>query len=185
MNFQGLVNPNGLPVHLDGPYCMPQNNICTLTESSVLTTLEQHAIQLGLDEGDPLELQYFQIYSDSAYGVSFMNHALSIPSCSSSFTVQVQPLAIHWLLDQLPKGTHLIWLLSISPLLQLLALPILTMHGPNRPNYSILLWFEQQLKCLWATHWPSMQLPQENCPSHPMTHPIASLVVGITTVHYA
>ena len=69
MKFQGLVTPNSLLVHLDGPYCMPLNDLCILTESSLLVTLEQHTIQLGSDEGDPQELLYFQIYGDLAYGV--------------------------------------------------------------------------------------------------------------------
>ena len=59
MKFQGLVMPNGLLVHLNGPYCMPQNDLGVLTESSLLMTLEQCIIQLGSDEGDPPECQFF------------------------------------------------------------------------------------------------------------------------------
>jgi len=44
--------------------------VCILTESNLLTTLEQCAIQLGSDEGDPPEHCFFQIYGDLAYGVS-------------------------------------------------------------------------------------------------------------------
>ena len=70
MKFQGPVTPNGLLVHLNGPYHAPQNDLGVLTESSLLMTLEQCAIQLGSDEGDPPECWCFQIYCDSTYGVS-------------------------------------------------------------------------------------------------------------------
>jgi len=53
---QGLVTPNRLLVHLDEPYHVPQIDLGILAESSLLMTLEQHAIWLGLDEGDPLQL---------------------------------------------------------------------------------------------------------------------------------
>jgi len=36
--------PNGLLVHLNGPYCEPQNNLSILFESSFLAILEQCAI---------------------------------------------------------------------------------------------------------------------------------------------
>ena len=67
MKFQGLVTPNGLLIHLNGPYHMPQNNLGVLTESSLLMTLEQCEIQPGSDEGDPPE---HWSYANSAYGVS-------------------------------------------------------------------------------------------------------------------
>src|SRR5882724_1896849 len=72
MKFQGLVMLDGLLVHLDGPYCVPQNHVVILAESKLLITLEQHVIQPGSDEGDLPERCFFQIYSDSAYGVSPM-----------------------------------------------------------------------------------------------------------------
>jgi len=64
--------PNGLLVHLNGPYHMPQNYVGILAESKLLITLEQHVIQPGSDEGDLPECCFFQIYGDSAYGVSPM-----------------------------------------------------------------------------------------------------------------
>src|SRR5882724_1917742 len=70
MKFQGLVMQNGLLIHLNGPYHTPQNDLGSLTKSSLLMTLEQCMIQLRSDEGDPLECQFFQIYDDSAYWVS-------------------------------------------------------------------------------------------------------------------
>ena len=39
MKFQGLVAPNGLLVHLDGPYRAPQNHVGILAESKLLITL--------------------------------------------------------------------------------------------------------------------------------------------------
>src|SRR5882724_7175016 len=70
MNFQGLIVPNGLLVHLDEPYCTPQNHVGILAESKLLITLEQCTIQPGSDEGDLPEHCFFQIYGDLAYGVS-------------------------------------------------------------------------------------------------------------------
>src|SRR5882672_8470817 len=72
MKFQGLITPNSLLVHLDRPYHTPQNDLGILAESSLLMTLEQCAIQPGSEEGDPPEHQFFQIYGDSAYGVSLV-----------------------------------------------------------------------------------------------------------------
>src|SRR5882724_9482515 len=43
MKFQGLVTLNGLLIHLNGPYHVPQNVLGILTESSLLMTLEQCA----------------------------------------------------------------------------------------------------------------------------------------------
>jgi len=51
---------------------MPQNDMGILTESKLLITLEQCVIQPGSDEGDLPECHFFQIYSNSAYGVSPM-----------------------------------------------------------------------------------------------------------------
>ena len=70
MKFQSIVMPNGLLIHLDGPYHLPQNDVGILTESKLLITLEQCAIQPGSDEGDLLECCFFQIYGNSAYGLS-------------------------------------------------------------------------------------------------------------------
>src|SRR5882724_9248313 len=50
MKFQGLVAPNSLLVHLNGPYCVLQNDLSVLAESSLLTTLEQCTIQPGSEE---------------------------------------------------------------------------------------------------------------------------------------
>jgi len=72
MKFQSLVMLNSLLVHLNGPYHMPQNNVGMLTESKLLITLEQHAIQPGSDEGDPPEHHFFQIYGNLSYGLSPM-----------------------------------------------------------------------------------------------------------------
>lgn len=70
MKFQGIVIPNGLIAHLAGPYRAPQNDAGVLKESKFLEHLEQYAIQPGSSEGDPPSDQYFQVYGDSAYGVS-------------------------------------------------------------------------------------------------------------------
>jgi len=69
-------------------------------------------------------------------------------------------LAILWLLDQLSEETHLIQLLPTSALSQSSALPILTMHFPEKLNHSILHKLTQQLKCPSATHWPLKQFSQ-------------------------
>jgi nuclease HARBI1 len=70
MKFQGLVAPNGLLVHLDGPYRAPQNDCGVLNLSKLLETVQEYAIQPGSQEADPPEQRYFQVYGDSAYGVS-------------------------------------------------------------------------------------------------------------------
>jgi len=70
MKFQGFIVPNSLLIHLNGPYCPPQNNVGILAESKLLITLEQHVIQPGSDEGDLPECHFFQIYGNLAYGVS-------------------------------------------------------------------------------------------------------------------
>ena len=72
MKFQGLIGLNSLLVHLDEPYHMPQNHVGILAESKLLITLEQHMIQPESDEGDLPEHHFFQIYGNSAYGVSPM-----------------------------------------------------------------------------------------------------------------
>ncbi|KAF8582037.1 hypothetical protein K439DRAFT_1618613 [Ramaria rubella] len=70
MKFQGIVTPNGLMVHLAGPFCAPQNDCGVLHESKLVDKLPQHAIQLGSQEGDAPEQLFFQVYGDSAYGIS-------------------------------------------------------------------------------------------------------------------
>lgn len=70
MKFQGVVIPNGLIVHLEGPFQAPQNDSGVLNDSGILHNIEKYAIQPGSQEGDPLECRFFQLYSDSAYGVS-------------------------------------------------------------------------------------------------------------------
>ncbi|KAF8573138.1 hypothetical protein K439DRAFT_1399888, partial [Ramaria rubella] len=70
MKFQGVVAPNGLMVHLAGPYCAPQNDCGVLHMSELLENLRMHAIQPGSREEDPLERRVFQVYGDLAYGVS-------------------------------------------------------------------------------------------------------------------
>ncbi|KAF8589186.1 hypothetical protein K439DRAFT_1333451, partial [Ramaria rubella] len=70
MKFQGVVAPNSLIVHMAGPYCAPQNNCGVLHMSQLLSKLQGHAIQPGSRKDDPLQDHYFQVYSDSAYGVS-------------------------------------------------------------------------------------------------------------------
>ncbi|KAF8580993.1 hypothetical protein K439DRAFT_1648025 [Ramaria rubella] len=70
MKFQGVVVPNGLIVHMARPYHAPQNDCGMLHMSQLLSKLQRHAIQPGSCEGDPLQDHYFQVYSDSAYGVS-------------------------------------------------------------------------------------------------------------------
>jgi hypothetical protein len=70
MKFQGLVAPNGLIVHLDGPYRTPQNDCGVLQLSELLGKLEAYGIQPGSREGDLVEYHFFQVYGDSAYGVS-------------------------------------------------------------------------------------------------------------------
>ena len=72
MKFQAIAVPNGMIAHLDGPYCTPQNDGGVLVESRLLKLMREHAIQPGLVEGDPSERRYFQLYGDSAYGVSAM-----------------------------------------------------------------------------------------------------------------
>jgi hypothetical protein len=70
MKFQGIVTPKGLMVHLEGPFTAPRNNSGVLNTSTLLTNMEQYAIQPGSREGDPPERWYFQVYGDLAYGVS-------------------------------------------------------------------------------------------------------------------
>ncbi|KAF8587171.1 hypothetical protein K439DRAFT_1645983 [Ramaria rubella] len=70
MKYQGVVIPNGLIGHLSGPFHAPQNNMGILVESNLLDYLESHAIQPGSTHADPLAHRYFQVYRDSAYGVS-------------------------------------------------------------------------------------------------------------------
>ena len=70
MKYQAIVVPNGLIAHLSGPFHAPQNDHGVLNESNLLSQLESHAIQPGSQQNDPPERHYFQVYGDSAYGVS-------------------------------------------------------------------------------------------------------------------
>jgi hypothetical protein len=70
MKYQDVVMPNGLIAHLAGPYRAPQNNSGILNESGLMDYIAIHAIQPGSQDGDPPEWQFFQIYGNSAYGVS-------------------------------------------------------------------------------------------------------------------
>ncbi|KAF8577522.1 hypothetical protein K439DRAFT_1364606 [Ramaria rubella] len=70
MKYQGVVIPNGLIGHLSGPFHTPQNDMGVLAESNLLEYLESHAIRPGSMQVDPLVHRYFQVYGDSAYGVS-------------------------------------------------------------------------------------------------------------------
>ncbi|KAF8585288.1 hypothetical protein K439DRAFT_1230588, partial [Ramaria rubella] len=70
MKFQGIVAPNSLIVHMAGPYRTPQNDCGVLHMSQLLSKLQRHAIQPGSCEDDPPQDRYFQVYSNSAYGVS-------------------------------------------------------------------------------------------------------------------
>ncbi|KAF8589260.1 hypothetical protein K439DRAFT_1645177 [Ramaria rubella] len=66
----GVVAPNGLIVHMAGPYHAPQNNCGVLHMSQLLSKLQRHAIQPGSCEDNPLQDRYFQVYGNLAYGVS-------------------------------------------------------------------------------------------------------------------
>ena len=70
MKYQANVVPNGLIAHLSGPFCAPQNDCGVLNESNLLSHLESHTIQPRSQQNDPPECRYFQVYGDSAYGVS-------------------------------------------------------------------------------------------------------------------
>ena len=70
MKYQAVVVPNRLIAHLSGPFHAPQNDCGVLNESNLLSHLESHAIQPRSQQNDPPEYHYFQVYSDSAYGVS-------------------------------------------------------------------------------------------------------------------
>jgi hypothetical protein len=70
MKFQGVVVPNGLLAHLEGPFRAPQNDAGVLNESELLANMARYAIQPGSRDGDPPGRRYFQLYGDSAYGVS-------------------------------------------------------------------------------------------------------------------
>ncbi|KAF8573009.1 hypothetical protein K439DRAFT_1376765 [Ramaria rubella] len=70
MKYQGVVILNGLIGHLSGPFRAPQNDMGVLVESNLLGYLESHAIQPRSTHVDPPAHHYFQVYGDSAYGVS-------------------------------------------------------------------------------------------------------------------
>ncbi|KAF8575420.1 hypothetical protein K439DRAFT_1623616 [Ramaria rubella] len=70
MKYQGVIIPNGLIGHLSGPFRAPQNDMGILAKSNLLEYLKSHAIQPGSMQADPPAHPYFQVYGDSAYGVS-------------------------------------------------------------------------------------------------------------------
>ncbi|KIJ36873.1 hypothetical protein M422DRAFT_106643, partial [Sphaerobolus stellatus SS14] len=70
MKFQALTVPNGLVAHLAGPYRAPQNDMGIYAESKLEQMMLEKAIQPGSSPEDPPERRYFQIYGDSAYGLS-------------------------------------------------------------------------------------------------------------------
>ena len=70
MKFQGVVVPNGLLAHLEGPFRTLQNDSGVLKESNLLSNIEEYAIQLGSEPSDPPQDRWFQLYGDSAYSVS-------------------------------------------------------------------------------------------------------------------
>ena len=70
MKFQAVVIPNGLVAHLSGPFRAPQNDMGVLRESRLLERLERYAIQPGSSPNDPPQWRFYQLYGDSAYGVS-------------------------------------------------------------------------------------------------------------------
>ncbi|KAF8579686.1 hypothetical protein K439DRAFT_1654528 [Ramaria rubella] len=73
-----VVIPNGLIGHLSGPFRVPQNDMGVLVDSRLLEYLELHAIQPGSRQGDLLARHYFQVYGDSAYGVSPVMHGFGM-----------------------------------------------------------------------------------------------------------
>ena len=70
MKYQAIVTPNGLIAHLSGPYRAPQNDRGVLRESGLVEYLEKYVIQPGSTPNDPPSRRFFQVYGDSAYGVS-------------------------------------------------------------------------------------------------------------------
>ena len=89
MKYQAVVTPNGLIAHLSGPYRAPQNDCGVLKESSLLEYLEKHAIQPGSMPMDLPSQQFFQVYGDSAYGVS---EVMIGPYVTSSCTAHLRTL---------------------------------------------------------------------------------------------
>jgi hypothetical protein len=71
MKYQAVIVLNGLIAHLASPFCAPQNDMGVLAETMLIHTLEQHTIQPGSTPDDPPRRRYFQIYGDSAYGLSW------------------------------------------------------------------------------------------------------------------
>ena len=86
MKFQGVALPNGLLAHLSGPFRAPQNDAGVLGESDLVTSLAMYAIQPGSREGDIPARRFYQLYGDSAYGVS--NHIVSPFSATGHQTAQ-------------------------------------------------------------------------------------------------
>ncbi|KAF8588307.1 hypothetical protein K439DRAFT_1645586 [Ramaria rubella] len=70
MKYQGMVLPNSLIGHLSGPFHAPQNDMGVLGKSKLLEHLEVHGTQPGSNANDPPNCWYFQVYGNSAYGVS-------------------------------------------------------------------------------------------------------------------
>jgi len=70
MKFQGIIIPNSLIAHLEGPFCAPQNDMGVFAESGLASLMQKHAIQPGSRVDHPPKRQYFQLYSDLGYGMS-------------------------------------------------------------------------------------------------------------------
>ena len=77
--FQARALPNDLIGHLTGPFMAPANDNTVLTESGLMDAMARYAIKPGSGPDDPPEQRFFQIYEDSAYGVS--PHILSPYAC--------------------------------------------------------------------------------------------------------
>ncbi|KIJ22561.1 hypothetical protein M422DRAFT_197030 [Sphaerobolus stellatus SS14] len=68
--YQAVSLPNGLIGHLAGPFRAPQNDNGVYAESKLEEILMEKAIQPGSVPSDPPHQRYFQVYGDSAYGLS-------------------------------------------------------------------------------------------------------------------
>jgi nuclease HARBI1 len=68
--FQAVVLPNGMLAHLFGPWEGRHHDRALLTESGLLETCLEHAIQPDSEPGDEPQHRYFQLFGDPAYGVS-------------------------------------------------------------------------------------------------------------------
>ena len=88
MKFQGVVTPDGLFAHLNGPYRAPQNDSSVLNESELLAHIEKNTIQPWSNESDPPSHWFYQLYGDSAYGVVLQG------GCQRPMTELLSPLAV-------------------------------------------------------------------------------------------